>query len=604
MKIRKLTIAALLTMGLVLTGCFNKKSESSNPASDSSSGSQVQPVSTIDIVRLTRALAVGETVNLDEHVNVVGGEGPKAFTASIKVGEGVVSLEGKTLTAIGEGDFRLEIAAGEQTANFSGSVLSALKFAFQAVLDQTANGYGLQEWDYDLEGNVVVDPTKIQMRQSDYEAEPYAHKDGEGKYTIPGGMLKAQNGKTYEFKMDDMQGTNFEVLPDIISDFGNYYCNQDIPFTAADTETLKTDQGEFLMIDSTAPAVLGDSRSANLVDDANVVLFGNFLKSTATYYSGVVGPLVVTPLTVGEGNEAFDTFDISIYITIGETPYLMNSSLLLVGAKTPTLAAARNYIDSGANPEPISYAEIVAKVNAAVAAKNYRVTIENGFFDSDSDSLAFVDYMTAFNGYHPSWEEVYPDAVEERIVTSTGVYYDFNQTQHYDPSTYDQHASPVTVHEIGGLMNHDGGVYQYEKTGESTYDTAAVTGATDLWTSLGAYLATGLVPGESFAVSSREEKDGKVYFELDQATASAFYPILCRQSSNGSFIKNVQDQQYGQGTLEPYITVYVTVSDNAIEYFWHVRFSNQYLFAQKLTFSAIDAGNVLPVTEDEIFPIA
>lgn len=617
MKISKLTIAALLTMSLVVTGCNSKKSKSSSdaPSSESSSGSQVDPVTRIKVTSLTRALIVGEQINLDDYVSVVGGEGPKVFTVQLVSGEGVVSLEGKNLKALAEGSFALKIIAGTMDANFAGKVYSQLRADLESVLLQTPTGYAVQQYEYNNSGEMVISAGQLNIHHEDYYAGPSAVKNDEGTAYVTGGMLKAANGKTYEFAVDDLEaGANLSVRPKILSDFSHWSTNIDVTFDISALQLQKDEEtGEeyFTLAPDALPLDGGWSGIFdNYIDLYVAGLFDAQLSSVISYYSAYeleYLPLVFRQIQLSETKTAFGV-EASLYSKKYSMALSVVAGYFIVGGEVPDVTSVRAYIDAGNFPDPIPFTEYGEKVNSAATAKNYQVTIQNGWMDRST--LAFVDYNTAISAltgqYAYSWEDAWPDATETVVVTENGTYSEYVQTKHYNEETHEALETPVVKPAIiNGMIEHSGSVYEYRYNSETTSYTTNDLSAASIWTSgLKQYVAAGLVPGEDFQVTSREDLgEGNYSFEIEQDSASALFPSLVRQSFNFSSIEGALNQAF-EGDYLGYISIYAFVTNTSLTYIWQMRAGSKGYFGQRITISAIDGGNTLPVSEAEIFPTA
>ena len=475
MKIRKLTIASLLTMGLVLTGCFDKKTSSSSlPSSVEPSSSQVSPVERISKTNLTRTLAVGEEVNLDDHITVIGGEGEKVYTAAIETGANVVTLEGKIIKAVAEGSFGIRVSAGEKSVLFEGKVACQARIDLANAINATADGYGIQM--YQISAGSLV-PTGLCVHQADYYAGP------KGGATNPadldntgwsmGGLLRAENGSTYFFLMDDMEGANLNVMPTICSfDFANWSTNIDLT-AALDVDSLtyvQEDDYEYFALSPEVPCGSGwDSVFANLVCELSDCLFDGFsVQSYVDYYASETGgshqtaysPMYFEFLDLSETQRVLS---VSVGFVMDDTEYTLKSGYFLLGEAAPQISVIRDYIDQGHFPEPINYDEMKTSLASVATAKNYSYTIQAGWFTSTAaPAEAPTDgWMGTYNAY-------FTVGSENTKVTENGKYIAYG------------------TGKIAGFIEHESKLYSFanakvEEEWGTTLTATELEGKTTLW---------------------------------------------------------------------------------------------------------------------------
>lgn len=495
MKISKLTIAALLTMGLVVTGCNSKKSQPSSdtPSSESSSGSQVDPVTRIKVTSLTRALIVGEEINLDDYVSVVGGEGPKVFTAQLVAGENVISLEGKTLTALAEGSFSLKILAGAMDANFAGNVYSQVRADIASVLAETIEGYDA----YGLANTGELNG-KFNIHRSDYYAATNYYLDSA---TVTGGMLRAENGNTYEFTMDDKVGTNLDVKPSIVSsDFSHWSTQIDINIDISEFDLVVDEEtGNPVGLElSPEKPVFGAGWAGifeNAVDQYAAAILDINLAATIAHYSAAYAPLKLTPVKYQERN----AFIVTPQIEMSGMVYSVNRALVVTGESTSEVTAVRSYIDAGNFPEPIPFVEMQNSLKAVADAKNYTYEINAGWFTSTGDPSTVPT-----DGWMPKYGNYFTVGSEQTKVSDSAKYSQFG------------------TGKISGYIEHESKLYSFqnskvEEEWGTTLNATEVEGKTTLWGDLVAETLgdfSSLSVWTDFEVSSRTEDGNKVVFEF------------------------------------------------------------------------------------------
>lgn len=539
MKISKLTIAALLTMGMVLTGCnINKKSQPSSdtPSSDSGSSSQLDPVSKIRVTPLASPLIIGDTLNLDNYVTVVGGEGEKLYSATLREGsDAVVSLEGKTITALAEGEFTVNLAAGEKTASFSGRVMCQLRADLQGVLAQTVEGYAVQQYAY-AAGVVTPQAGKINIHHEDYYAGPSAVKNDAGTAWVTGGMLKAENGKTYEFAVDDLEtGENLNVRSKILSDFSHWSTQIDVNLDISQLELqVDPDTGEeFFTLSPELPVESGwDQAFSNYVDEYVAALFDITLNSYVSYYASYSPqylPLVFRQIQLSETQTAF-AVEASLFMsTISYTLNVVNG-YFIVGDATPDVASVRAYIDNGNAPAAVPFTEMNTAFGAIATAKNYSYGITSGWVHLADFSDATCPDDLATHGY----DRYFKEGTEMAKVAADGKYVELSSGQKL------------------GYIEHDSKLYSFANEydeGTSTWgDTltaAEQAGKTSFWNDMSSETFAALAQDATYAafyVNERVEDpdNNKVTFSFDgDAGEGAVFEALMNPTEYGWYLNYI-----------------------------------------------------------------
>ena len=601
MKISKLTIAALLTMGLVVTGCNNKKPSSSSVEPSSSSEPAPAVVERIRVTPLNRTLVVGDQINLDDYVTVVGGDGgEKAFTAAVTAGADVVSIEGKTVTAIGEGDFTITLSAGTKTALFSGSSLTALKAAFKDWIDTfPSEVYGVQVQTYNAGGEIVDKEGAVIVHQEDY----FGHFAWSSSAPKVGGYLKSGDGNMYKWSSEDMNGTNFKAIPGPIAPVANwslYFINTALYFNFADFAMTDYDEGVKLLAitDEAGP-------QADLTEYFNCAI-------DQLMYCGLGYDFeddIDKTLFVHAKEKAEGGFDFSfelIYTDVNGTPDNPSDDetrgfpfRFLLGEAAPKLQFVQDYVDSGEHPEPISFAEYTTLANSAITAKNYSYAITVGWFSSKT--FAYYDpsltpQILAALGIKDGDIDSYANdrfysLTEQGVVTATGRHSSITEY------VFENKAIASTPTSEFGLIDHDSKVYSFSKNGGlEDYATQEVSGATSLWESLPNRVGAGLVPNAQFEVSSKTDNgDGSITFGFAQGSAGI--------GQLGSATANLGRYNYYSASQLQYMLGRLITTADSFTFTFGVNFGGGLMWGAKLQVSGIGSA-VFPVAEDVIFPTA
>lgn len=499
MKLNKLLVSSALILVLGLGACNTKKpdgpvepsSSEQESQSESSSESQVDPVSRIKI-EAPSTIVVGQPVDLDDYVTIEGGEGPKVFDVQIPATmTELVEVEGHQLTALAEGTINVKIIAGAREAKFETDAMSALKAAFAEATAELSNVWAMDEL---YEGQLYVGA----VHRADYSCFGVWDDDT----NAPGGFLKAQNGKTYQYVLDD-NFENIEVDSAIQADFDLYYCNSEWLLSPSDFETVTDEEGnESLVMSGDLPGTWGSSSAPNKAAEFAYTLAQAL--SSKYMFNGII----VTPFTIGEGEDAVETFQFDLPIVktdARETVLVTYSYVLNLDEEETEIDAVREYIDSGAFPEALTFDEAQDKVSAIATGKIYTST------------------TTAY-WYNPTTQE------QIEAPANTGYWLDYfgqyfsvgSEVDYVNASTVYQQVTVGETTAVFGDIAHDGALYTFTNMGESgvgeTLNATLVEGS-DVWTdkvsdTIGAMNSDAL--WEGFTPTDKiENKDGSVTIVTD-----------------------------------------------------------------------------------------
>lgn len=617
MKISKLTIAALLTMGLVVTGCNSKKSSSSvEPSSSSEPAPAV--VERIRVTPLNRTLVVGDQINLDDYVTVVGGDGgEKAFTAAVTTGADVVSIEGKTVTAIGEGDFTITLSAGTKTALFSGSSMSALRAAFKDWIDAfPSDVYGVQVQTYNA-GEIVDKDGAVIVHQEDY----FGHYAWSSSAPKVGGYLKSGDGNMYKWSAQDLNGTEFKAIPGPVApvaNWGYYFINTPLYFNFADFAMTDYDEGVQLLAitDAAGP-------QADLTDYFNCAI-------DQLMYCGLGYDFeedINKTLYVHAEEKAEGGFDFSfelIYTDANGTPEDTSDDheygfpfRFLLGEAAPELQFVQDYVDSGEHPEPVNFSQLSDKIAALTTAKNYSITYHTSWFNYQTG--AEMDWPTALAVYantvfgapdltYGKWVEnkqFFRSLDETVVVTEEGTYHTVVESKYFDDE-WEAYATPVTTTTISGLFTHDSLVYEFSKADGAAEYTKEATTSTSVWGGdFSSQLSTGLALASTFEAKSNthddvEGTDTIVY--ADSSVAVEFKKVLNQTVSGGLFDAGFAGMWQSGAPYLGYFDLSAVVSADSLLFdSYFIYNASAPVLSITVEISAI-GSSVLPIQDSDLFP--
>lgn len=389
MKMKKLILTTSLILALGLGACgaqptpSTSETPTSSESSSSSSESQVTPVSRIK-VEAPAQIVVGEEVDLDQYVTVVGGEGEKVYTVSIPAAqEGKVEVNGHKLVALVEGEISVTIEAGEKTAKFSSNALTELKANFSAMTGGLTTEWAFHEVVFYQDGTSEIIPNTV-VHRNDYTYFAGWEQDEAGN-ELYGGFLQAQNGNCYSYAVS---GGEMVVDPTIQSSFGNYFCNMGWGISTSDLEYVEEtdpDTGntyEYLVLSSDVECTQYSSYFDSQLD---FFMYTLALSLNDNYY---FSQLVIEPTTIEMADGSiYETFAFVAYVNAVADDSLagvFGPYILETRNEVSEIAVVREYIDAGNAPEGVDATPLVNVLNTIGNATSATLQVTAGWYNSSS----------------------------------------------------------------------------------------------------------------------------------------------------------------------------------------------------------------------------
>lgn len=375
----------------------------------------VDPVSDIEVTTPEEDIIVGDILNLDSYVNVVGGTGPKDYTVTVRaVSADVVTLEGHTLTVLKEGQIALKVEAGAESVLINWESLSREKAALKAYTQEAASEYALYDVYTDEEGYLDFAGTGVKHNDNYFYSYTY---NSTARDNVGEGMILLGDGKMYDFTADSLEGENFKVLEGGASgaNWENYFVNMDNPIDYTTFETVTEDDYTYLVCDSSVPAPAGmEDYAANMPAYILLCAYGYRLNATncpADTYQVVVEDL-------GDGMlllEIMFEYSQAIISRYGDAyagPQIAEMALL-GGPEDSKLLPAEAYLASGEIPQALTFDELTTAYTAMDTAKNYTVDVTAGWFSTPTVTGTPVSNPLQAYGY----QDFVPAAVDTVKVT-------------------------------------------------------------------------------------------------------------------------------------------------------------------------------------------
>jgi hypothetical protein len=392
MKNLKKALLVSLVMGSLCTGltaCDDASSTLDSTAeittSEETTSEETTSVAVVSRIVVTTPdddPVVGEIIDLDDYVTVVGGEGEKVYTAVVTTPD-TASVTDHILTILAEGEVSVTISSGTKTSKFSVTAVSALLSKYIDYTGAIGNNFAVEALGVDEITGGLVGTDEGWVHSDDYWAystEMYSDTAGANQYE---GILRAGTGDSYWFTSDDRLGTNLEVEAGKASDPSAYYLGQSYLDISTSLSTVYDDE---------------TGEESSLYTDS----FGNFVKIACGYdlssYDIVMTFEFADVTRVGETEASEELVMVWYYRASSDEEYSIDSIYAIETAEEDyTMPEIESYIDAGTTPEAMTLGEFTSAADAIVVAKNY--TMESSMGYAYSDGTALTDEEVTTSGY-------------------------------------------------------------------------------------------------------------------------------------------------------------------------------------------------------------
>jgi len=573
---------------MLLAGCNFTAGVATTTSEPAPSTSQADPVSRIKVTAPAADIVVGDVVDLDNYVKVVGGTDAAAYEITVAPSSAdVVEFDGHVMTVLKAGAINLDVKSTVNpaiTAVVEWTAYHPLVAKYKGATNGLTNVFGF-ETDWDQE---TGDCTEKIVHNEAYCMFPGWNDDT--KAAKQAGGFVVINGSTYQYLATDTFGKDAEALPGKQSAFGLYFVNAAWCLDASYLEVVEDQEhGDYLVLDPSVASPQADYFDSVVEEFAYCALASNL----AAYSGYTPGPIYIS---YDEECEQFG-FTLTLVKTSNSQTYKFMNAYLNTSAEFTTIAPVQGLIDAGVEPVAIDVSEVGTFGDAAMQAKNYTYTASYGWVDDDT----YEPVAWSSVGFHASWEVVFPEASETGIVTEDGTYASFVQKEYYD-AEYTALAEPVDLDPVrSGFINHEDAIWQYYESEETAGQLdAEQVAAGNVWDVLpaagytaGALASTGALFAK-IAASDRavDETTGAVTLAFDTDTATALTPWLLNQVGYGAAINYYFKAQFG-ATYAQYTALTAEFTATTAEFFWVFRLSGGYYYSIDVTFGGAGTA-VLP----------
>ena len=614
MKTKKSLVTALLSLGLVLGACSGNNSKVTPTPS-------YEPVSRIVVETPKDGFVVGDVFNLDSYVIVKGGAGENDFTASVASGfEENVTLNNHEVTIHKEGKFTIDLVAGEKTGKFKSEALHPLVHSFNTLTKKVSSVFGFESLDEDDEGNAIVDG--IIVHQKDYTFFPWWEQDDVTEEIFPGGFLKAQSGKCYQYTTTDMDGNGLDVKPGAQSSFGNYFVNMPwfLDYTMLSAQSIEDDDGEvieYLQVKNVSGAYKAyfDTATIEFAYCALAIdLEGAVDEEEGDFPGATIDPMLIFPVYNEE--EEIETFDFVLTVSDKDEKHLVGEFLLHLDDEFNHIDSVEEYIKSGAEPEAIKHEEIDTALAKFVEAKNFKMNMSFGWMNDKTfepvtwpevsgERVVDEEGKVSFEGgWHLSWDSVLLEGGEVVDFAENGRSSALTYTEYYDEDNEDYLETPEEVTVNSGFITDDDDnlyhAYLTEEEGEEPYYAGTDMESVGFWGSVYAPDSFAEAASSIEVKSKKENDDGKIKFVLDEDSSTALSSSFLALSLVGVSLHNVLSEQFGSD-YDNYVAMEITVGEEDVNVFWYFRLSGGFYYYIDATMCGIDTAELPFAFSDLVF---
>lgn len=345
----------------------------------------VKDIDKIEVSSPKEAVIVGQTINLDDYVKIIkdGKEVKANYQASLTTTK-TATLNGKELKITAEGLVNVRIMYEQKSARFNVEAMSEVKAKFTKATAEVGKRYYVD--NVDTSNNTIKLTGKGAIHHNYYFAtfhDPVTHQGSPyvNKYY---GILRTLNGYSYEFTMDDLEGTNFSVMPGIKTDIENYYTNQDFPLTP---NVLTTENNSLVTYDINLVDTWINYSNGTLYTPSDLGLENAGLKlefkNVKTLDNKDQEALVVTTFLYN--------CEIENVNYTKENPYTYLTNAVLFDKEFYSVTKVNEYIDRRLAPTPLTYTNLKTSLQAIEESKTYTMHSSLSFKHSDGSPVSETD---------------------------------------------------------------------------------------------------------------------------------------------------------------------------------------------------------------------
>ena len=395
MKNLKKALLVSLVVGSFCTGltsCDDATSTSDSTAeitvSEATTASEettsvVAAVSRIIVTTPDDDPVVGEVIDLDDYVTVVGGEGENVYTAVVTTPD-TASVTDHALTILAEGEVSVTISSGIKTSKFSVTAVSALLSKYINYTSAIGNNFAVEELNVDSATNGLIGTDEGWVHSDNYWAystKVDSNTAGANKYE---GILRSGTGDSYNFVADDRYGTNLVVESGKSSDPADYWLGE-----------------SYLDISNSLSTIYDDETGEESV--LYTESYGDFITIACGYdlsaYDITMSFEFADVTRVGETEASEELVMVWYYRASSDDDYSIDSIYAIETAEEDyTMPEIESYIAAGTAPADITLDEFTTGAEAIVVAKNYTMESSIGYVYSDGTELtdeevAAIDFL-------------------------------------------------------------------------------------------------------------------------------------------------------------------------------------------------------------------
>ena len=384
MKKGKLLLAALLLTSVGALASCNTTQISSSVSTEE----QVGIVDGINVRKVDKDIVVGDEINLEDYVTFTSeGKIVNSDFEAILTTPTTAILSGHKLTIIAEGNVNVRINVNDESARFNFDAISSIKSKFKSVTQNVGKKYYVD--NVTIENGELVLTNKGFLHNDYYFAYCYdpalfPGEDLGGLENTWTGLMRNFYTDTYNFTMDDINGSNLEVHPGIQNDLSNYYLNSDFPLNYNQFKT----NGDTLLATNTKVV-------DNYLSSAMGIVYSPSQLGYSSY--GLLAQFDNVKTTKGEVKEVLYVTVFVYNFTEGgvsytlENPYPYITNAILFEKDFYSVPTLNTYIANRKAPTPLSHTDIIEAFKPFTETKTY--TVENSLYFTNYKNELIADTL-------------------------------------------------------------------------------------------------------------------------------------------------------------------------------------------------------------------
>lgn len=537
----------------------------------------VKDIDKIEVSSPKETVIIGQTINLDDYVKIIkDGKEVKANYQTSLTTTKTATLNGKELKITAEGLVNVRIMYEQKSARFNVEAMSEVKAKFTQATAEVGKKYYVD--NVDTSNNTIKLTGKGAIHHNYYFAtfhDPVTHKGSPyvNKYY---GTLRTLNGYSYEFTMDDLKGTNFNVMPGIKLDIENYFTNQDFPLTP---NVLTTENNSLVTYDINLVDTWINYSNGTLYTPSELGLKNAGLKlefkNVKTLDNKDQEALVVTTFLYN--------CEIENVNYTKENPYTYLTNAVLFDKEFYSVTKVNEYIDRRLAPTPLTYTNLKNSLQAIEESKTYTMHSSLSFKHSDGSPYVTTEGLKL------------PTTETNTYTNPNGLYIDYGDDMMV--------AIVKRNNKLYSVTNVD---EDNKKLPEKVVEEMPATGEIDIWDgNFASFLVTALSSNtflNNLNVLEKEESDTISTYKVGYTSSEMFFKNhICLVPGYGENLYSYFSQNFPEILITGELTI--TVTSTYVNVDFAIPYDNDIDYHIENTFLDLGQDKLTPLLSGITFPM-